>query len=150
MSKYNVCWLFYIRLGFFRMNCCTNLGYDIMNIFTFKLTNSNIVSRHNEIPLNLFFVQFLIGNKLFKMCRLFRHCICLVSWLSTQHVSPTLGQYFGLHWIQAKTIHQSNCWINVGPASTTLAQHWSNNGWMSDVHWAVINQLISCWRRGVF
>ena len=27
----------------------------------------------------------------------------------------------------------THCWINVGPASTTLAQHWSSIGWMSRV-----------------
>ena len=29
----------------------------------------------------------------------------------------------------------SQCWVNVGPTSTTSAQHWSNNDWMPRVCW---------------
>ena len=31
----------------------------------------------------------------------------------------------------------SHCWVNVGPPSTTLAQHWTNHGSMSSVCWHV-------------
>ena len=31
----------------------------------------------------------------------------------------------------------TRCWLNVGPASTTLAQHWTNNGSKSRVCWDI-------------
>ena len=41
------------------------------------------------------------------------------------------------HWQLLPSKHESStrCWTNVGPTSTTLAQHWSNIGWMSRVCW---------------
>ena len=36
----------------------------------------------------------------------------------------------------------SHCWFNVGPPSTTLAQHWTNNGSKSRVCWVCSDDIV--------
>ena len=39
----------------------------------------------------------------------------------------------------------SHCWFNVGPPSTTLAQHWTSNGSISLVCWDPTRCLLEKW-----
>ena len=59
-------------------------------------------------------------------------------WSTFYDAGPTLNQqWLNASCLQHPSKHEalSHCWFNVGPPSTTLAQHWTNFGSMPRVCW---------------
>ena len=57
----------------------------------------------------------------------------LINWASTRNILVVF--YSVWNWLLSKHETLTQCWFNVGPSSTTLAQHWTSIESISCVFW---------------
>ena len=62
-------------------------------------------------------------------------------WLPAASDRPLVDGCWQAACIANKHDTSTQCLTNVGPPSTTLAQHWSNIGWMSRIYWVLTDWL---------
>ena len=78
-------------------------------------------------------LTFVILNCLLLFFHSFEAWIAIPAWSDEKYFFFFVNK--SAHWCLSKHETLSHCWFNVGPPSTTLAQHWTNNGLMSRVRW---------------
>ena len=92
-----------------------------------------------------------VSRYCFWLCSTAIHFHIQLRWYTqqTRYIHPILDQcwstvYDAGPWVASKHDTSTQYWTNVGPPSTTLAQHWSNIGWMYRVCWVITQQLAQC------